>query len=635
MLNKFPLWKNLLLAFVIIIGFIYAAPNLYGDVPAVQITGNSSTALIDDALVNKVTTALDQAKLPYVDMRRENNSLLVLFNKTNTDAQFRAQSVLKQSVIGSDYTAAINLVPASPQWLQAINATPMKLGLDLRGGINFLLEVDIQSVVAKRMLGLSKTMMEQLRSQHIRYTNITISKNNVIILNFKDQDNLSRGLSELQSITNDVIFSKSPSNPLQLVATPTPTFLENVRQSTIDQMTTTLRNRVNELGIAEPLVQQQGADRIAIDLPGVQDSARAKQILGGTATLEFHLVSGENNPATLQSGIAPPGTKFYTTEDGRQILLDSQVLLSGDSITSAAASFDQTTGRPIVDISLGGGGESYFSRVTQENVGNRMAIVYIETKSVDQVVNGQTVRIHKKQEKVISDAVIESGLGSRFQISGLDIVEAKNLSLLLRSGAMPTNVDIIQERTVGPSLGLENIHMGALSVEVAFILIVIFMLFYYQLFGLFADMALFLNLVLIVAVMSMIGMTLTLPGIAGIVLTVGMAVDANVLIFERIREELRHGITPQAAIHAGFERAFGTIVDANVSTLIVATVLFSVGTGPVQGFAVTLTVGILTSMFTAITFTRALVNWTYGGRTVKTLMIGMRHQHNQLQAQKG
>lgn len=621
MLNRFPAWKNLLVLLVILVGILYALPNLYGEDPAVQISSNKSSAVITPDMMNQIQNVLVQHNLKYKKIDAKPNSTLIRF--FDTDTQFSAQSLIRDAV-SDDYTVAINLAPASPAWLQAINAYPMKLGLDLRGGIHFLLEVDVDSVISKRLDGMVKTMMDDLRDAQIRYTDISKTKDNGILVQFRELKYVEPALEKLRTDFPDLIFNDN-SKQLQITASLSPVYLQNTRQYIIDQTATTLRNRVNELGISEPIVQQQGLDRIAVDLPGVQDSAQAKEILGGTATLEFHLVDHSSDAMTaMQSGVTPPGTRIYKMDDGAPILLDTQVVLSGTSITSAVSSFDQN-GRPAVDISLGGGGEAYFSKVTQENVGNRLAIVYVETKTTDKIQNGSTQKIRQKVEKVISAPVINDALGNQFQITGLtDPIEARNLALLLRAGAMPANVDIVQERTIGPSLGLENIKMGILSVEVALLLIVIFMALYYQLFGIFADLALFLNLILIVAIMSLLGMTLTMPGIAGIVLTVGMAVDANVLIFERIREELRSGASVQMAIHSGFERAFATIVDANVTTLIVAIVLFGFGTGAVQGFAVTLTVGLLTSMFTAITFTRALVNWKYGGKATKTLAIGIK-----------
>lgn len=397
-----------------------------------------------------------------------------------------------------------------------------------------------------------------------------------------------------------------------------------MRQNTIEQTMSILRNRVNELGVGEAVVQQQGATRVAVDLPGIQDAARAKQILGGTATLQFYLVDQDNDPQIAkQTGAVPVNDKLLMME-GRPILLKRQVVLSGDSITSAVSSYDQQSATPAVQIQLGGGGESLFTKVTRENIGKRMAIVYVETKNTIQTVNGVEKRITHREERVISAPVIQNALGNNFQITGLaDNKEASNLALLLRAGALPAAIYPIEERTVGPTLGKENIRRGIVSLEVGMGLILVLMLVYYRFFGLIANIALLLNLVLLCALLSMIDATLTLPGIAGIVLTVGMAVDANVLIYERIREELRHGLSPQAAIYAGYERAFATILDANITTLIVAIILFAVGTGPVRGFAVTLSLGLITSMLTGITYTRGIVNWYYGGRAVKKLSIGI------------
>ncbi len=409
-----------------------------------------------------------------------------------------------------------------------------------------------------------------------------------------------------------------------MIATLSPSELNNIRQTTIEQTMSILRNRVNELGVGEAVVQQQGANRVAVDLPGIQDAARAKQILGGTATLEFHLVDSTHDAqVAAQTGVVPIGTKLYYMNQ-QPILLKRQVVLSGDSITSAMSGFDQQSATPSVNMSLGGGGESLFNRITRENIGKRMAIVYVESKTTSSLVGGKLVRKTKRVQRVISAPVIQSALGTNFQITGLSSnEEATNLALLLRAGALPAAIYSVEERTVGPSLGKENVRRGLISLEVGMLLILITMLFYYRLFGLIANISLFLNLVLLVALLSIIDATLTLPGIAGIVLTVGMAVDANVLIYERIREELRHGMSPQMAIHAGYERAFSTIIDANVTTLIVAVVLFAVGTGAVRGFAVTLSIGLLTSMLTGITFTRAMVNLIYGGRKVKRLSIGI------------
>lgn len=629
MMNKFPLWKNIALIIIVLFGFVYAAPVLYGEDPSLQITGNTSTATIDDALVNKVKQTLDADKLKYKSIHKNSDNLLIRFY--DTDTQFKASTVLKQA-IGGNYTQALNMAAATPEWLKVLGANPMKLGLDLSGGIHMLLDVDINSVIARRVDGMVKTIADTLRKANIRYSGIQRDSKNVINISFRTEKAQDDARSILARDMRNLNFARKDANgQYQLRAQITPAFIQTMRQNLMDQTRTTLDNRVNELGIAEAHVQQQGASRISIDLPGIQDSARAKQIIGGTATLEFHMVADVDPNTVRMSGVSPPGTKLYYMQDKSPIVLKNQVVLSGNSITSATSSFGED-GRPTVNISLGGGGEAYFTRTTRENIGKRMGIVYIETKTKTETIKGKEVKIPYKVERVISAPVIQSALPSTFQITGItDVKEARDLSLLLRAGAMPANVNIVEERVVGPSLGKENIRMGVLSIEVAFILIILAMALYYNMFGIIANLALGLNVLLIIAIMSLMGFTLTLPGIAGIVLTIGMAIDANVLIFERIREELRNGMTIQAGIHAGFARALNTIVDANVTTLIVAVVLFTIGTGPIKGFAITLIIGLLTSMFTAITFTRALVNWFYGGRTLKNLPIGIRVEPSSVQ----
>lgn len=631
MLNKFSLWKNLFLLFIVIIAVIYALPNLYGEDPAVQIEGNSSKSVIDAAFENKISAALISAGITPKSISLQQDSVLVRF--LSTDDQFKGLAVVRATV-GNGYTSAVNLAPATPAWLQAINANPMKKGLDLQGGIHFLLDVDVPSAVSKRLQSMVQEMSDDLRTADLRYDSIA-RQNQTITIGFRDVATANKALSLLeQDFAGLTFIQQQNNNQFQIIATVTPAFIENIREYTLDQTLTTLRNRVNELGISEPVVQQQGANQISVDLPGVQDSAQARQILGGTATLEFHMVDNSHDlNSVISSGVTPPGTRLYYFSNGQPILLQSAIVLSGNSITSASSNFDEN-GQPAVSITIGGAGVSYFSRTTQQNIGNQMGIVYIESKPMTKIVDGKPVRYYVKQEHVISAPVIQSALPSQFQIVGItDAKEAQNLALLLRAGAMPVNVDIVEERTVGASLGVQNIKNGMLSVEVAFLLIVIFMALYYQVFGIIADLALTFNLLLILALLSILGATLSLPGIAGIVLTVGMAVDANVLIFERIREELRNGMSPQASIHAGFERAFATIVDANVTTLIVALVLFSIGSGPIKGFAVTLSVGILTSMFSAITFTRGLVNLIYGGKAGRKLAIGIK-LNNKTQVKK-
>ncbi len=600
------------------IGFIYAIPNLYTENPVVQISAGTDEDT--ETIKNQVESILKNANMDYKSLVVERDGVEVVFS--STDSQLLARDVIKNS-LGSDYTVALNLAPSTPAWLEAIHADPMKQGLDLRGGVHFLLEVDVESVISRRYEGIMKNIGQELREAGIRYSGIRYLSDKGIELRFRDSDSMENALVELRQKISDVVFVKTKTQNSILGAI-SPAELNSIRQNTIEQTMSILRNRVNELGVGEAVVQQQGATRVAVDLPGIQDAARAKQILGGTATLQFHLVDQENDPfIAKQTGVVPVNDKLYMM-DGHPILLKRQVVLSGDSITSAVSSFDQQTASPSVQIQLGGGGESLFTKVTRENIGKRMAIVFVETKTTTQTINGEEKRVTKKEERVISAPVIQNALGSNFQITGLtDSKEASNLALLLRAGALPAAIYPVEERTVGPTLGKENIRRGLISLEVGMGLILVLMLVYYHFFGLIADIALMLNLVFLCALLSIIDATLTLPGIAGIVLTVGMAVDANVLIYERIREELRNGLSPQAAIHAGYERAFSTILDANVTTLIVAIILFAVGTGPVRGFAVVLSLGLLTSMLTGITYTRAIVNWYYGGRNVKKLSIGI------------
>lgn len=618
MQNKYPLWKNLTLIIVFLIGIIYVLPNLYTEYPVVQVS--SQNPIIVSELETQVKSILDTAKLSYRKIAPNQGGVEVVF--TTTDTQLLARDAIKNA-LDSTYTVALNLASSTPAWLTAIHAEPMKQGLDLRGGVHFLLEVDIDSVINRRYEGMLKSIGQDLREVNIRYSGIRYINNKGIDVRFRSSDLMEQALTQLRSKLGNVEFATSPTT-FDITVSLSPTELNDIRQNTIEQTMSILRNRVNELGVGEAVVQQQGATRVAVDLPGIQDAARAKQILGGTATLQFHLVDQESDPQIAkQTGAVPLGSKLYTME-GQPILLKRQVVLSGDSITSAVSSFDQQTATPAVLIQLGGGGESYFTKVTRENIGKRMAIVFLETKTEIKGSGKDAVRVTHREERVISAPVIQSALGNNFQITGLaDGKEASNLALLLRAGALPAAIYTVEERTVGPTLGQENIRRGIVSLEVGMGLILILMLVYYRFFGVVADIALLLNLILLCALLSIIGATLTLPGIAGIVLTVGMAVDANVLIYERIREELRHGLSPQAAIYAGYERAFATILDANITTLIVAIVLFSVGTGPVRGFAVTLSLGLLTSMLTGVTYTRAIVNATYGGRPVRKLSIGI------------
>ena len=616
MANRYPLWKNLLVLIVIVVAFIYASPILFGEDPAIQISGANATVTVNQVTADSIKKGLASAGIAYTEMQLENRSLLLRF--ISTDEQFKAKEVI-QETLGNDYLVALNLAHKTPAWLKSIGAMPMKLGLDLRGGVHLLLQVDVDSVLKQRIEGDLNSISQVMRNERVRYTGISRHGENGVELVFRSDDALKEAVSLLNRRFPEFIWTK---NNLTVQGVLSPAALQQARQDTLEQAMNTLRNRVNELGVSEAVVQQQGASRVVIDLPGIQDTTQAKNILGKTATLEFHMVDVEHDPRTLSGGMTPPDTKLYS-DRGQPVLLKNEIILRGSSITSARSAMGED-GRPSVDVRLGGGGEGLFSKTTAENIGKPMAVLYVEVKSTSKDVDGKKVIDYSTERKVISVATIQSALGNNFQITGLTSPEeARTLALLLRAGALPAPVTIIEEREVGPSLGKQNIRMGVLSVEVGFILVVLFMALYYHVFGVIADLALGMNLVLIVAILSLLGATLTLPGIAGMVLTVGMAADANVLIFERIREELRNGVGIQASIHAGYERALVTIVDANVTTLIVAVVLFSLGSGPVKNFAVTLTIGLVTSMFTAIMGTRALVNLIYGGRSVKKLSIGL------------
>lgn len=622
MKNRYSIWKYTALLLAITIAVIYALPNLYAEDPAIQISSAERTIIVTDQTKVQVTAVLTEADIYTKSIVRDDGSLLLRFR--DTDSQLQARDII-QNELGEGYTIALNLAPSTPAWMAKIGADPMKQGLDLRGGVHFLLEVDIDSVITRRIKSIVKDISQTLRDERIRYLGIETVGDHTIIIRFRDTNAEKNAYVTIERNFLDLTATRATVGGIDVLQVKLlPSELRNISQYVINQTISILRNRVNELGVAEAVVQQQGASRVSVDLPGIQDATRAKQILGGTATLEFHMVDTENDPAIArQTGSIPIGTKLYMY-NGQPVLLKNQVILSGDAIVGAVSTYDQQTASPAVSIQLGGGGESLFARETRANIGKPMAIVFVETKGSSQFVDDEVVHSSETFERVISVATIQSALGSNFQITGLrDQQEARDLALLLRAGALPAAIYPVEERTVGPTLGQENIQRGLISLEVGMGLVLIFMALYYRLFGLIADFALCLNLVFLVAVLSIIDATLTLPGIAGIVLTVGIAVDANVLIYERIREELRNGVSPQAAIHTGYERAFGTIVDANVTTLIVALILFALGSGPVKGFAVTLSIGLLTSMLTAVTYTRGVVNLIYGSRAIKKLSIGI------------
>jgi preprotein translocase subunit SecD len=615
-MNRYPLWRYVLLAILIVVGLIYALPNLYGEDPAIQISTKESAPMGAD-LNSKIIAGLQSQHIIYKSIQQENNTILVRFN--DIDDQLKAQNII-QAEAGANYSVALNLAARTPKWLQAIGAKPMKLGLDLRGGIHFLLDVDVNSIVRAQSSGDIHNIGTELRQAHIRYTDITNTKNGITI-QFANANDQNQALDLLRNRYAEYKFS---TQNLLIQGEVTKTSMQQTQQNAVDQITTILRTRVNELGVAEPVIQQQGATQISVDLPGIQDTAHAKDIIGKVATIRLQLQDVEHDAEAAQrTGIVPFGSKLYNFE-GQPTLLKTQVVLQGTSIINASSIMGEN-GRPAVQIRVSGSDVGSFNRITGENVGKPLAVVYIETKTIHEMVNGQPVTEHRQVERIINLATIETALGNNFQITNLPSLDyANNLSLLLRSGAYPVPVDFVEERVVGPSLGKENIHMGVMSTLIGSLIVIIFMAIYYRLFGIIADLALILNIVFIVAVLSILGATLTLPGIAGILLTVRMAVDANVLINERIREELRNGVSPQASIYAGYERAFTTIVDANVSVLIVMVVLFALGSGAVQGFAVTTTIGLLSSMITAIFFTRAVVNLIYGRRNVKTLSIGIK-----------
>lgn len=615
-LNRFPMWKNLLVLGVVLIAFLYAAPNLYGDDPALQVIGANAAIAVDANTEKTITDALKSSQISYKSIEDERQNIIVRF--FSTDVQLKAREVVQQA-LGGDYLVALSLVPKTPDWLTAMGAIPMKLGLDLRGGIALLMQVDVDSVLKQRIEGDLMNISQTLRTERVRYSGISRQAGNGIIVQFRAPDALSDAYSLLSQRYPEFTWTKGN---LVIQGVLSPAALTQIRQDTMDQEMNTLRNRVNLLGVSEAVVQQQGAIRIAVDLPGIVDTAQAKNILGKVATLEFHMVDIENDPRSAMNGITPPDTKLYYF-NGQPELLKNPIILRGSSIISAQSAMGED-GRPSVSVRLGGGGEGLFTRTTAENVGKPMAVLYVESKPQIKEENGEKSVTYVLEKRVISVATIQTALGNSFQITGLSSQdEARTLALLLRAGALAAPIAVIEEREVGPSLGKQNIHKGVMSVLVGFMLVVIFMAIYYRVLGLVADLALGMNLILIVAILSLLGATLTLPGIAGIVLTVAMAADANVLIFERIREEIRNGAGIQASIHAGYERAFVTIVDANLTTLIVTIVLFSLGSGAVKNFAVTVTIGLMTSMFTAITGTRVLVNWMYGARPVKKISIGI------------
>lgn len=621
MLNRYPVWKNLIIVAAVVFGFYYAMPNLYTPDPALQIGGASGSQAISDEILKRAESALEEKGIAFFGEELQDGGKTALLRLQDRDAQLRAQTVVSRA-LGDEFIVALNLAPTTPDWLLKGRATPMKLGLDLSGGVHFKLEVDVKAATERRVEMYEAGIKRSLREQRIRGM-VTLNGRRVA-LRFRDEESREAARRAVYELYPELFLDRvEEDDDWLLYAEVTDQTIAEVVDYAVSQNLTTIRNRVNELGVSEPLVQRQGSNRIVVELPGIQDTAEAKRILGKVANLEFRLVAETSAPVTERQRYE------YRGEDraGATEWLERDVIISGERVSGANAGFDQN-GQPNVSISLDSEGGMLMSRATRDNIKRRMGVLFIERKyrtRYDQNEAGEeiAIRVPYDEKKLLTAPVIQSSLGAQFQITGLDSPgESSELALMLRAGALAAPITFVEERTVGPSLGAENIALGVKSVQIGLSLVVLFMVLYYRVFGAAAVIALTVNLVLLVAFMSLLGATLTLPGIAGIVLTVGMAVDANVLIFARIREELANRMSPQMAIHAGFERAVATILDANITTLIVAVILYAVGTGPIKGFAVTLSLGILTSMFTAIMGTRALINLIYGGRRVDSLSIG-------------
>lgn len=621
MLNRYPLWKNLLILAVVAFGFYYAMPNLYTPDPALQIGGTSGSQVMSEAMLGRATDALEAEGIEHFGETLQQEGKTALIRLRNRDDQLRAQSILSRA-LGDGYIVAMNLAPTTPDWLSAGGAQPMKLGLDLSGGVHFKLEVDVEAATQRRLEMYETGVKRALREERVR--GVISLEGNKIAMRFRDEESRETARRLTAEAYPELFLDRvDEADSWNLFAVVTEQTVKEIVDYAVSQNLTTIRNRVNELGVSEPLVQKQGSNRIVVELPGIQDTAEAKRILGKVANLEFRLVAETNAPITERQ-------RFEYRSEGRGGMtewLERDVIITGERVSNAAAGFDQN-GQPNVSITLDSEGGMLMSRATRNNIKRRMGVLFIERKYRTRYETNEdgkevAVRTPYDEKKLLTAPVIQSALGAQFQITGLDSpAEASDLALMLRAGALAAPITFVEERTVGPSLGAENIALGVKSVQLGLALVVLFMVVYYRVFGVAAVTALSVNLVLLVACMSLLGATLTLPGIAGVVLTVGMAVDANVLIFARIREELANRMAPQVAINAGFERAVATILDANITTLIVAVILYAVGTGPVKGFAVTLSLGILTSMFTAIMGTRALVNFIYGGRRVQSLSIG-------------
>ena len=616
MLNRYPLWKNLMVIFLVAIGVLYALPNLYGEDPAVQISGTRGQEA-NSGVLSEVQTVLKDNNLATKSIVLENGSILVRFN--NTDAQLLAKDKITEK-LGTNYSVALNLAPATPTWLSSIGGNPMKWGLDLRGGVRFLMEVDMNSALSKRQEQLQDSLRTELRKEKYQYTAIKSAENFGTTITLARPEQLSDVQRYLRRQHQNLEVKAISDNTLSLGLSDAA--LNEARESAIEQNLSILRKRVTELGVAEAVIQRQGAERIVVELPGVQDTARAKEILGATATLEFRLVNGNANLEAAARGMVTSDSEVKYDRNNRPIVLYKRAVLGGEHITNASSGVDQNTSRPQVSVTLDSEGGEIMSQTTRANIQKPMATLYVEYKdSGKKDENGKTIL--QKHEEVINVATIQGRFGSQFQITGIDSpAEAQNLAVLLRSGALIAPIQIVEERTIGPSLGAQNVEQGLQASFWGLMVVVVFMIIYYRKFGIIADIALIANIVLLVGLMSLLpGATLTMPGIAGIVLAVGMSVDANVLIFERIKEEIRNGRPIQQAINEGYNGAFSSIFDANLTTILTAVALYAVGTGPIKGFAITLSLGIAISMFTAITGTRAIVNFLYGGKRIDKLSI--------------
>ncbi len=615
-MNHYAGWKNALIVFFLFISTLYAIPNLYGSDLAIQITGTGDY-VVQEKDLKSINETLSENSVDYKSAIIENNNVLIRFS--DSKSQLTSKALLKDS-LNRNYVVALNLAPSIPQWLSSLGGRAMSLGLDLRGGVHFLLEVDMNAVTAMAMDRYYNELRTTLREDKL-YKKIRKDED-ILVVSFKTEELKNEAKKVIKSDLPDLIIAEGSEQALELGLEISSSAQAAAKLSALKQNITTLRNRVNELGVAEPIIQQQGTERIVVQLPGVQDTARAKEILGAVATIEFRMVDEKNDEQTaIQSGKTPAGSKIYKFKDGRPLLLKTNVITTGENIVDASSSMDENN-QPSVSIVLDSSGGRSMLDTTKEFIGYRMAVVFIENKVETVLEDGIAVKKRSKTQDIINAATIQGTFSNRFQITGLDSSrEATNLALLLRAGSLSAPVEIIEERTIGPSLGADNIQKGLISVLVGFALVLVFMGWRYRVFGLVANLALTINLITIVSILSLIQATLTLPGIAGIVLTVGMAVDANVLIFERVKEELKATKNIQKAISAGYEKALRTIADANITTLIASIVLFSFGTGAIKGFAVTLSIGIITSMFTAIIVSRAVINIIYGGKKIEELAI--------------